>query len=107
MVHAIVILLAMLFAAPLAGALALPALAGLLIVTAWTMSEPHRWTERLRLPKADLALLLLTMTLTVLADLTVAIAVGTMIGMTLRFARGKIEPPRWHTPFSRRGDQED
>lgn len=107
MVHAIVILLAMLFAAPLAGALALPALAGLLIVTAWTMSEPHRWTERLRLPKADLALLLLTMTLTVLADLIVAIAVGTMIGMTLRFARGKIEPPRWHTPFSRRGDQED
>ncbi|MCP5384758.1 MAG: SulP family inorganic anion transporter [Altererythrobacter sp.] len=34
-----VVLLALLVAAPLAGALALPALAALLIVTAWTMSE--------------------------------------------------------------------
>lgn len=87
-VHALVILLAMLFAAPLAGALALPALAGLLIVTAWTMSEPHRWAERMKLPKADLALLLLTMALTVFSDLTIAIAVGTAIGIALRFARG-------------------
>lgn len=88
MVHAVVILLAMLFAAPLAGALALPALAGLLIVTAWTMSEPHRWAERMKLPKADLALLLLTMALTVFSDLTIAIAVGTAIGIALRYSRG-------------------
>ena len=87
MIHAVIILLAMLFLAPLAGALALPALAGLLVVTAWTMSEPHRWPERLRLPKADLALLLLTAVLTVLADLTIAIATGTAIGLALRFAR--------------------
>lgn len=87
-VHALVILLAMLFAAPLAGALALPALAGLLIVTAWTMSEPHRWAERMKLPKADLALLLLTMALTVFSDLTIAIAVGTAIGIALRYSRG-------------------
>lgn len=87
-VHALVILLAMLFAAPLAGALALPALAGLLIVTAWTMSEPHRWAERMKLPKADLALLLLTMALTVFSDLTIAIAVGTVIGIALRYSRG-------------------
>jgi sulfate permease, SulP family len=105
LIHALVILLALLVAAPLAGALALPALAGLLIVTAWTMSEPHRWAERLRLPKADLALLFLTMALTVLADLTVAITVGTMIGIALRFARGEIEPPRWHTPLQRNGDE--
>ncbi len=90
-VHAFVILLAMLFAAPLAGSLALPALAGLLIVTAWTMSEPHRWPDRLRLPKADLALLILTVALTVFADLTVAIAVGTMIGLALRLSRREIE----------------
>lgn len=94
MVHALVILLAMLLAAPLAGTLALPALAGLLIVTAWTMSEPHRWSERLRLPKADLALLLLTAILTVFVDLTVAIAAGTIIGLALRLSRGEIEAPR-------------
>jgi sulfate permease, SulP family len=104
MVHAVVILLAMLFAAPLAGSLALPALAALLIVTAWTMSEPHRWPERLRFPKADLGLLLLTATLTVFADLTVAIAVGTMIGLALRLSRGEIETPRWHTPAGPDGD---
>jgi sulfate permease, SulP family len=107
MVHAFVILLALMIAAPLAGALALPALAGLLIVTAWTMSEPYRWSERLRLPKADLVLLILTMTLTVLADLTLAIVVGTMIGIALRFARGEIDLPRWHTPFQSGGDGVD
>jgi sulfate permease, SulP family len=107
MIHAVVILLAMLLAAPLAGALALPALAGLLIVTAWTMSEPHRWAERLRLPKADLAILLLTAVLTVLADLTVAIAAGTIIGLALRFSRGEIEAPHWHMPFRGNWDYKD
>jgi SulP family sulfate permease len=87
MIHALVILAVMMVAAPLAGYLAMPALAGLLVVTAWTMSEPHRWPERLRAPRADLALLFLTMTLTVLADLTVAIAVGTACGLALRFWR--------------------
>lgn len=98
MVHAIAILLALIVAAPLAGALALPALAGLLIVTAWTMSEPHRWPERLRLPKADLAVLALTAMLTVFADLTIAIAVGTIMGLAVRLARRKDAPPDWHTP---------
>ena len=107
MIHALVILLAILIAAPLAGALALPALAGLLVVTAWTMSEPHRWVDRMRLPRADLALLFLTAALTVLADLTVAIALGTMIGLALRLARGEIEAPRWHTPFRWGGDEPD
>ena len=107
MVHALVVLVALLAAAPLAGALALPALAALLIVTAWTMSEPHRWPDRLRLPKSDLALLLGTALLTVLADLTVAIAVGTMTGLALRLSRGEIEAPRWHTPFRWGGDKRD
>lgn len=107
MVHALVVLLALLVAAPLAVALALPALAALLIVTAWTMSEPHRWPERLSLPKADLALLFGTALLTVLADLTVAIAVGTMIGLALRLSRGEIEAPRWHTPFRWGGDKRE
>ncbi|MFV0644968.1 MAG: SulP family inorganic anion transporter [Sphingomonadaceae bacterium] len=98
-VHALVILLAMLVAAPLAGALALPALAGLLVVTAWSMSEPHRWPERMQMPRADLALLLLTAMLTVLADLTIAIGVGTVLGLALQWLRGDISPPRWHTPF--------
>jgi len=84
MIHALVILLAMLVLAPLAGELALPTLAGLLIVTAWNMSEPHRWTERLAMPRADWVLLVLTAILTVLVDLTAAIVGGTLIGLALK-----------------------
>ena len=47
-VHAITILAVMLVAASLAGYLAMPALAALLIVTAWLMSEPGRWSERMQ-----------------------------------------------------------
>jgi len=104
-IHALAILAAMVLAAPLAGELALPALAGLLVVTAWTMSEPHRWPERIRLPWPDLALLLLTALLTVLADLTIAIAAGTVLGLLLRYARGRTEPRQWHTPFRWGGDR--
>ena len=96
MIHAVAILLAMIAAAPAAEALALPALAGLLIVTAWSMSEPHRWPDRLALPRTDLALMLLTISLTVLADLTVAIGVGTGIGLALRLPTRDPEPPAWH-----------
>ena len=107
MIHALVILGALAIAAPLAGALVLPALAALLVVTAWTMSEPHRWPERLRLPRSELALLLLTAVLTVFADLTVAIAVGTMIGLALKLARGEIDPPDWHVPVRWGGNKKD
>lgn len=107
MVHAVVILLAMLFLAPLAGKLALPALAGLLVVTAWTMSEPHRWGERLRLPRADLALLLLTAALTVLADLTLAIATGTILGLALRYYRGELAASQWRMPSLWKGIRRD
>lgn len=107
MIHALFVLLVLLAAAPLAGALVLPALAALLILTAWTMSEPHRWPDRVRLPKADIALMLGTAAMTVLADLTVAIAVGTTIGLALRLSRGEIEAPRWHTPFRWGGDKQE
>jgi SulP family sulfate permease len=86
-VHALVILLAVAFAAGLVGALALPVLAGLLVTTAWNMSEPHRWRERMQLPRADLGLLALTAVLTIFADLTIAIVAGTAIGLALSFAR--------------------
>src|SRR5215213_652723 len=94
-VHALAILLFVVAAAPLAGFLAMPALAALLIVTAWSMSEPHRWRERLRARPADRFLFFLTMTLTVVSNLTVAIAVGTAIGLAQRLARRDIPPAEW------------
>ena len=84
MVHALVILLAMVLLAPLAGKLALPTLAGLLIITAWAMAEPHRWPHRMALPRWELGLLLLTAAMTVLADLTAAIATGTVLGLLMQ-----------------------
>ena len=97
-VHAAVILLVMIAAAPLAGYLALPALAGLLIVTAWVMSEPHRWPERLRARPSDRFLLFLTLFLTVVSGLTVAIAVGTGVGLAQRLIRRDIPPADWAPP---------
>lgn len=74
----------MVVAAPLAAYLTLPGLAGLLIVTAWLMSEPHRWPERWSAPAGDRFLLFLTFGLTVLSSLTVAIAVGATVGFAQR-----------------------
>ncbi|HSQ95064.1 MAG TPA: SulP family inorganic anion transporter [Croceibacterium sp.] len=85
MVHALLILAAMMLLAPLAGKLALPALAGLLVVTAWNMSEPGRWRERLAMPRWELGLLFLTAAMTVLVDLTAAIGTGTALGLTLQW----------------------
>ena len=99
-VHALVILLITLGAASLAGYLAMPALAGLLIVTAWIMTEPGRWGERIKLRMGDRTLLFLTMILTVVTDLTIAIAVGTVAGLALRLTRRDVEPADW-TPSDR------
>ena len=64
------------------------------------MSEPHRWGERLRLRAGDRTLLFLTMILTVVTDLTIAIAVGTVAGLALRLIRRDVEPEEW-TPADR------
>ena len=100
LVHALVILLITVGAGWLAGYLAMPALAALLIVTAWVMTEPGRWRERLNLRRGDRSLLFLTMTLTVITDLTIAIAVGTAAGLALRLMRRDVEPADW-TPSDR------
>lgn len=99
-VHAITILVIMLAVASLAGYLAMPALAGLLIVTAWLMSEPGRWRERMALRSGNRALFFTTMVLTVTTNLTIAIAVGTGAGLALRVLRKDVEPHEW-TPADR------
>lgn len=97
-VHALTILLAVLFAAPLAGYLAMPALAGLLMLTAWNMSEPHKWRSYAQNRMADRVLLVLTLVLTVVADLTIAIGVGVSLGLAIRLRRRHVPPADWETP---------
>ncbi|KCZ64011.1 sulfate permease [Hyphomonas sp. L-53-1-40] len=97
-VHALTILMAVLFAAPLAGYLAMPALAGLLMLTAWNMSEPHKWRAYMSDEKANVALLLITLVLTVVADLTIAIGVGVSLGLAIRLRRRHVGPADWSEP---------
>jgi SulP family sulfate permease len=96
-VHALTILLAILVASDLAGQLALPALGGLLLITAWNMSEPRRWPERLAMRRADLGLLIWTAAATLLVDLTVAIATGVAMGLAIRLYR-RDAPSDWTPP---------
>lgn len=86
----------MIVAAPLAGQLAMPALAGLLLLTAWNMTEPQKWRHHLSLPRPQLALLVITLLLTVLADLTIAIGTGVLLGLILR--RFQPRPENWTAP---------
>ncbi|MCA0042062.1 SulP family inorganic anion transporter [Celeribacter litoreus] len=94
-IHALVLLAIMMLAAPLAGYLALPALSGLLLLTAWNMSEPHHWGTYLRARRSDVALLLITLVLTVLTDLTVAIGTGIALGLAIRLSRRGVEDADW------------
>ncbi|OZB14722.1 MAG: sulfate permease [Hyphomonas sp. 34-62-18] len=97
-VHALTLLVIMLFFSGLAAQLVLPALAGLLLLTAWNMSEPHKWAEYTRLPLEDRLLLLLTLVLTVVADLTIAIGVGVALGLAIRLRRRNVPPSDWQPP---------
>ena len=98
LVHAGAILAVMMLAAPLAGYMAMPALAGLLILTAWNMTEPHKWRGYLYGRWSDRVLLLLTLVLTVAVDLTVAIGVGVALGLALRLRRRGAPPVDWSPP---------
>lgn len=97
-VHAVTIFLVMWIAAPLAGYLAMPALAALLILTAWNMREPHKWRSYLAARRSDQFLLLMTMTLPVVVDLTVAIGVGVAVGLALRLRRRGDAKTNWTNP---------
>jgi SulP family sulfate permease len=74
----------MMVAGQLVGMLAMPALGAVLLLTAWNMTEPHQWRHHAAMPWPDLLLLLLTMFLTVFADLTVAIGTGVILGLIFR-----------------------
>lgn len=76
MLHSLFLLLFLLFASELMGFVPMAALAAILFMVAWGMSEHERFARLLRMPNGDRAILLLTFGLTVLVDLTVAIAVG-------------------------------
>jgi SulP family sulfate permease len=79
MFHALYLLIFVLGAGPLLAYVPLAALAAVLTVVAWNMSEQERFRHLLRGLSGDRAVLLATFGLTVLVDLTVAIEVGVVL----------------------------
>jgi SulP family sulfate permease len=83
LVHAIVLLLIMLCMGPWAAMIPMPALAGVLVVVAYTMSEWRTFISVMKGPKGDTLVLLVTFFLTVFFDLTVAIEIGLVLAVFL------------------------
>ncbi len=79
MLHALFLLLFILALAPLMRYVPLPALAAVLLLVAWNMSEVNRFRRLLRASNGDRVVLLITFVLTVVFDLTVAIEVGVVL----------------------------
>jgi sulfate permease, SulP family len=108
MIHALTLLAVVLFAAPLVKNVPLAALAAILIMVAYNMGEWHEIPEILKLTAADIAVWILTLTLTVVADLTFAVEVGMVLAAltyirkvsrtttVARVTRGYVEDSRMH-----------
>ncbi|WP_394238200.1 C4-dicarboxylic acid transporter DauA [Pseudomonas anguilliseptica] len=88
MTHAGVVLIAILFLAPLFSYLPMAALAALLLVVAWNMSEPRHVQHTLRIaPRSDVLVLLTCLILTVLFDMVLAVGVGLLLAAGLFIKR--------------------
>lgn len=86
-VHASALLLFVLFASDLMKLVPMAALAAVLLMVAWGMSEAGRFLSLMRISADDRAVLLITFGLTVLVDLTVAIGVGVTLASLMFMAR--------------------
>jgi len=87
-VHALMLLAVILALAPLAAHIPLAALAAILFVVAWNMSEARHFFDLLKgAPGSDKSLLLITFLLTVFADLVIAVNVGVLLAALLFMKR--------------------
>ena len=86
-VHAIVLLLIMMFFGKWAALIPMATLAGILLVVSYNMSEYHLFLKMFKSPKSDIAVLVVTFLLTVLLDLTVAIQAGVVLASILFMKR--------------------
>ncbi len=82
-IHALTLLAIVLIAAPWAKHIPLAVLAGVLVYIAARMGEWHQFTRLWKWPKSDAVVFLAAFSLTVLADLTVAVEVGLVLAALL------------------------
>ena len=85
-IHAIVLLLILLFLAPLTTHIPMACLAGVLIIVSYNMSEWRTVKSMMKNQKADIAVLWVTLILTVIFNLTIAIEIGLLLAV-LSFLR--------------------
>jgi sulfate permease, SulP family len=86
--HALVVLLAILFLAPLVAYVPMASLAALLLLVAWNMSEVHHFFGLVKIaPKSDVFVLVICFLLTVFFDMVVAVSVGFVLAAILFMRR--------------------
>ncbi|WP_434356461.1 C4-dicarboxylic acid transporter DauA [Parasalinivibrio latis] len=84
MIHAVFVLAAMIALSPVLSYVPMSALAGLLIMVAWNMSEAPHFVRMVKLaPRYDVAVLVSCFTLTVVFDMVVAVVVGMVLAIGL------------------------
>jgi SulP family sulfate permease len=86
--HSFVVLAAVVLLAPWLGYLPMAALAALLLLVAWNMSDSKHFAHLLRVaPRSDVAVLLTCFTLTVVFDMTVSVTAGVLMAALLFMRR--------------------
>ena len=88
--HAVTLMLILVFAGQWAAKVPLAALAAILVIVSYHMSEWRSFASLLRAPKSDIFVLIITFALTVFVDLTVAVQVG-VVAASLLFMRRMAE----------------
>ena len=84
MIHALVVLIGLLFLAPVLAWLPMPALAGMLIVVAWNMSEARKSLHLVKTaPVGDVLVFFTCLSLTVFFDMVIAITAGILLAAVL------------------------
>lgn len=86
-IHAIFLLLVMLIFGQLIGYIPMPCLAAILVIVAYNMSGWRTMVAMRHHPRSDFAVLLITLFLTVIFDLTIAIEVGLLLAIVLFLKR--------------------
>ncbi|MBQ7823374.1 MAG: sulfate permease [Bacteroidaceae bacterium] len=86
-IHAVVLLLILLFLGPLTKHIPMACLAGVLVIVSYNMSEWRTFKSLLKNPKSDVTVLLITLFLTVIFNLTIAIEIGLLLAILLFLRR--------------------
>lgn len=86
-IHAVILLLVLLFLGDLVGYIPMPCLAGVLIMVSYNMSGWRTFVSLAKNPKSDFTILIVTFVLTVVFDLTIAIEIGLLLAVVLFLKR--------------------